>query len=201
MESLPAQKTALICETCFLVKTQGALCSVSHAALVFHASETTNCSVLHHLTNRSWNSYHFISPHFTANPCLVNYFKCFVCLIYFLVSPFWGVCSPFYYQSQEFNPLMMQKNNEDFWKCAVLDIFLHACIRSLPGEWVVRLSLPNALPPKQKIHEIHIFSPHETIHFIISLSLCLSRSLCLSLVSVWIYVHTQHLAFSIVVTV
>lgn len=36
------QKTALICSACFLVRVQGALCSVSHKTCIFHASETSD---------------------------------------------------------------------------------------------------------------------------------------------------------------
>lgn len=74
-------------------------------------------------------------------PCPEKHFRCFLCLIYFLVTSFLGCSIPFSYQSQQYHLLMMQKNNRDFWKCAVgsLIFFCTPALRSLPGEWVVKL--------------------------------------------------------------
>lgn len=108
----------------------------------------------------------------------------------------------FYYQCQESNPLVMQKNNEDFWKCAMgsLIFFCLPAMRSLPGGWVVRLESQLAKyllsTPMQKTHEINTFSPHQTINFI--LSLALSHALCLLSLSGFVSIFT--LTFSIMVT-
>lgn len=113
--------------------------------------------------------------------------RCFVCLNYFLVTQFWG-CLFFLFMTDLRNTIHLWcKTTMRTFGSAVgsLIFFCLPAIRSLPGEWVVRLEsqLAKSLfppPQKQKPHEIKIFTPTKQS---VSLFHSLSQALCVCLSS------------------
>lgn len=157
--------------------------------MVFFMFRSRQTSLFYYLAYRT---YHVIWPHFLcrdANAVITivplscellqmlgvpNLFSC-----YFILG-----C--LFYQSQQYNPVTMQKNNENFWKCAVgsLIFFCTPALRCLPGEWVVRLETQLAkilisTQSRKHMKLIYLVSAKQSVSFIHFLSLSLSLTICL----------------------